>query len=126
MSSDPNKIDERFVRATINSGEAIYAEADLQSRLAQAEEQTKLEVTAAYHDAAEVAWLAYDRDDGDEIKECVLRRIPSGNAFLYERRMAERAFEEAMWWSDPKHSGEKRHDRIAELRRATAGKGQGE
>jgi hypothetical protein len=69
--------------------------AEMKTALAQAEEQTKMEVVAAYQDAAEVAWNAYDRDDGDDIKECVLRCIPSHHASLSERRMNEARLEEA-------------------------------
>jgi hypothetical protein len=143
--------------------------ANLQSRLAQAEEvaakaikqafdeiersseQTKLEVAAALKSAAAVcekectergqAQNEYDAgyDRGLEASaQLIIAIMPTDSTSLYERRMNEARLEEvealhAKYWSKNviTHNCESTPNfwfcgRLAELRRATVGKGQGE
>ena len=129
---------EEQIEVKRKSYEAMAAsEFELRQKLIQAEEQAKLEVTARLKEAAEIAHNQKNSDNR-VIEEKILALIPSDNASLYERRMAERALTEAKWWQqsqdDMQHQGAHGQKaivteqilRIAELRRATAGKGQGE
>jgi len=105
-------------------------------------EHTKLEVTARLQQAASVK-VPRDDMDGEgtnegldqDFKESILALIPSDNASLSERRMNEAREEEAKWWHKFSAYRFGSHtppcvcmfcQRLTELRRATAGKGQGE
>jgi len=123
-----------FAREHVNN--LLETVADLQSRLAQAEEQTKLEVTARLKEAAEIAHNQKNSDNR-VIEEKILALVSSDCTSLFKRRMNEARLEEAksipvnLW---PQSVGEGkvwnmyRTMRIealkAELRRVTAGKGQ--
>jgi uncharacterized phage protein len=120
---------------------------DFQSRLAQAEEQTKLEVTASMMGVIELYKCFRCRGTGKPVrhgdkvcpdclgsgsvppnKDSVSALIPSDSASLYERRMNEARIDEHMQFcADCIVSLDGKFipcNRVARLRRATAGKGQ--